>query len=294
MEVKKLIHSYWSKPYFTVESDKGGWNKKIFHYMSCALSCLKFREFHNIELITDKKGKEIFIDKIGLPYDNVIVTLDDLNDYPEYLWAIGKLYTYSIMKDPFIHVDNDIFIWQPLPDELFKSELVSHNLEKAYPHNKTFFTDILNKFNYVPQVLIDSFKLNNEVHEINAGILGGKDLNFIKDYCRIAFKFVNENLNIIKKLNRPGMFNVIYEQFLFYALANLEYKKISFLINKEVDEHFLGLTDFWQVPFKNKYLHALGAYKTWYIIGEQIAQRLWYEYPLYYNRIIKLFKSGQL
>lgn len=135
----KLLHSYWSKPYFQSEADKGGWSKNIFHYMSCALSCLRFHEFYDIELITDKAGKELFIDKIGLPYSSVKVELDVLNNYPPYLWAIGKLYSYSIQTTPFIHVDNDIYIWSKFKDNLINAPLIAHNLEVAYPHNKIFW-----------------------------------------------------------------------------------------------------------------------------------------------------------
>lgn len=290
-----IVHSYWSKPYFTTEADKGGWNKNIFHFMSCAFSCLKFNEYHKISLITDKAGKELFIDKMGLPYHQVSTPLDLLNnEYPEYLWAIGKLYTYSIMEKPFIHVDNDIFIWEPLGQNLLSAPLVAHNLEVSYSHNKIFFTDILNKFRYVPDILIESFRLNNNVNEINAGILGGTDIHFFKEYCSLAFDFVDKNLDIIRKLDRPGMFNVIYEQFLFYALAKSKSRKIEYLITEEVDQHFLGLTDFWESPQKRKYIHTVGAYKTWYIIGEQIAHRLYKEYPEYYHRIIKLYQKGEL
>lgn len=291
----KILHSYWSKPYFREEADKGGWSHKLFHYMSCALSCLKFNEFFDIELITDKAGKELFIDKLNLPYASVQVVLDDLNEiYPPYLWAIGKLYSYSIQNEPFIHVDNDMFIWEKFRKDILTANLVAHNLEASYSHNKTFFSDIISKFSYIPCVLQDSFVRNNNVVEINAGILGGHDISFIKNYTDEAFDFINRNMDTIIKLNRPGMFNVIYEQFLFYALATQQNKHISYLIEDNVDEHFLGLTDFWQVPHATKYIHTLGAYKTWYIIGEQVAQRLWFEYPEYFNRIINLDKKGLL
>ncbi|EFN91665.1 DUF6734 family protein [Prevotella amnii] len=293
--VTELVHSYWSKPYFRPEADKGGWNKRLFHYMSCAFSCLKFSEFHKINLVTDKHGKELFIDKIGLPYNKVTTSLDELNTiYPEYLWAIGKIYTYSLIKEPFIHVDNDIYIWKPLKKQLFESKLVAHNLEVSYPHNKQFFQDILKKFHYVPDLLKEAFVKTDSIIEINAGILGGTDISFFQEYCKLAFDFVDKNIDVIRTLERPGMFNVIYEQFLFYALAQSKNIKIEYLIDEDVDEHFLGLTDFWETPHRQQYIHAVGAYKTWYIIGEQMAHRLYIEYPDYFQRILDLYKKGEL
>lgn len=292
--IMKILHSYWSKPYFNKESDKGGWYHKKFHYMSCALSCLTFSKYYEVELVTDKAGKELFIDKLRLPYALVKVVLDDLNDYPSYLWAIGKLYSYSIQNEPFIHVDNDIYVWGKLNTDIINAQLIAHNLEVAYPHNKEFFNDIMRNFSYVPQVLIDTFNLNNDVVEINAGVFGGHDIDFIKKYTDVGFKFVDRNLANIQKLERPGMFNIIYEQFLFYSMALKEKKHIKYLLDRPIDENFLGVTDFWETPQKTKYIHTVGMYKTWYMIGEQMAQRLWFEYPEYYNRIIDLYNNGQL
>lgn len=279
----KILHSYWSKPYFDRAADKGGWFHNLFHYMSCALSCLTFSKYYHIELITDKAGKELFIDKLRLPYSSVKVILDDLNGYPSYLWAIGKLYSYSIQNEPFIHVDNDIFVWGKLDSDIMKSPLIAHNLEVAYPNNKELFNDIKLNFLYVPQVLIDTFNKYNDVVEINAGVFGGHDIEFIREYTKEGFKFVDCNLDRIPMLERPGMFNIIYEQFLFYSMALNKNKQIKYLIDRQIDENFLGVTDFWETPQKTKYIHTVGMYKTWYMIGEQMAQRLWFEYPEYYN-----------
>ena len=100
----KIIQSYWSKPYRRVNNGfYGGWYSKIFHYMSCAISCLKLSEFYPVELVTDKKGKRLLIDKLGLPYTSASDDLEYI-DYPEDLWAAGKIVAYSKQNEPFIIV----------------------------------------------------------------------------------------------------------------------------------------------------------------------------------------------
>ncbi len=80
--------------------------------MSWTLSCLNLRKFYeNVELVTDEVGYRYLIEKLKLPYSSVRVELDCINTYPSSLWAIGKLYTYGIQNEPFIHVDGDVYIW---------------------------------------------------------------------------------------------------------------------------------------------------------------------------------------
>lgn len=48
------------------------------------------------------------IDDLKLPYTKVHVVLDELNDYHKNLWAIGKIRTYQLQEEPFIHIDGDV------------------------------------------------------------------------------------------------------------------------------------------------------------------------------------------
>ena len=290
----KIIHSYWSKPYAISNENTGGWFHKIFHYMSCALSCLKFREYYEIELFTDQKGKELFIEKLQLPYTNVQVILDDLNGYNPELWAIGKIYTYGKQTEPFIHVDNDVYIWEKLPLYLETAEIVAQHKEVDYPHNREFYNDVKSVFTYIPSPIIEFRKIEKKIIEINAGIFGGNDIPFISKYVDEVFSFINRNLDSISLLKYKGMFNTIFEQYLLYCMATVENKEISYLFNEEINNDFLGLADFWDIMNAKTYIHTVGFYKNHYLIGEQMTQRLWFEYPEYYYRIVKLIKNGEI
>lgn len=50
-----------------------------------------------------------------------------------------------------------------------------------------------------------------------------------------------------------------------------------------------GLADFEQIPANKYYAHTLGTYKKIFYIGRYIAERLFLEYPEYYNRIVLLY-----
>src|ERR1700730_5036463 len=128
----KIIQSFWSKPSREISSDKsmGGWLEKKNNYMSWALSCLQFRSFYDeVELVTDRYGYDLLINQLELPYTNVKIVLDDLNDFHSDLWALGKIYAYSLQDEPFIHADGDIYIWEKFSDKIENAELVAQNIE---------------------------------------------------------------------------------------------------------------------------------------------------------------------
>jgi len=63
----KIVQTFWtghSETYDNPFDLKGGWLSGEYHWMSWALSCLQLKKFYKeIELVTDKKGKQILIDE---------------------------------------------------------------------------------------------------------------------------------------------------------------------------------------------------------------------------------------
>ncbi len=148
----KIIHSYWSKPYITaVREGYGGWPHKGYHYMSQAQSSLKYKEFYKTELITDIKGYEVFIGLLELPYDDVNIILDEINNYSADVWALGKLYSYKIQNEPFIHVDSDSYIWSRFPSSLEAGSLIVQQLEVEYESNSAYYKELEQELVYIPE-----------------------------------------------------------------------------------------------------------------------------------------------
>lgn len=294
----KIVQSYWSKPNSNSVyngMNTGGWADSVFFYMSWALSCLKFSEYYdNIELVTDQKGKELLIDILELPYTSVNITLDDLNEYDPDLWAIGKVYAYSIQKEPFIHVDYDVYIWGKFSDDIECASLVAQHKEMSYNHNQIFYEDVEHNLSYIPKSILDFRGLTKEIVEVNAGILGGQDLSFIREYTKEAFLFIDKNHKQLGKLAYKGMFNTIFEQYLFYCLANEKKVEIQYLIKEDISDNFEGLADFSDIYYGKTFIHTVGHYKKYLMIGEQVSYRLLYEYPEYYYRILNLYNKGVL
>jgi hypothetical protein len=289
----KIVQSFWSKPMRTQSTDvegrfSGGWLEKKYLYMSWALSCLQFRKyFDDVELVTDAFGKEILIDVLKLPYTKVTVALDELDKYPQDLWALGKIYAYSIQKEPFIHADGDVFMWEGLHEKVKNAPLYVQSLEVNMPVYHAHFAEVLNAFEYIPEVLKNLKPNEDTLTAINAGLFGGHDLDFIQEYTKMAFKFVDENLHNMDKITK-GPFNMIYEQLLYFYMAKQKGIQIESYFDKPNN---FDLVQFSSVPSKTKYIHAIGIFKKSLEVNENVANRLLTEHPEAYFRIDGLLKN---
>lgn len=100
-------------------TDSYGWLLPIFNYLSWIISCNQLRRYYDdVTLVTDSQGYDVLINKLHLPYTDVIESLDCLNHYNPNLWALAKIKAYQSIKEPFIHVDGDVFIWTKIDESL--------------------------------------------------------------------------------------------------------------------------------------------------------------------------------
>ncbi|MCL1943416.1 MAG: hypothetical protein FWF54_07720 [Candidatus Azobacteroides sp.] len=289
----KIIQTLWTKPSFSKNSEKhienrlsGGWLKSKYYYFAMAYSCLTLRKYYdNVELVTDDFGIDLLINKLKLPYTSVKVLPNYFNSVPVGLWALPKIYSYSIQDEPFLHVDNDIFIWDKLCNE--NAALLVQNFEKISGVYDFAIKNIQKHCKKCPDFL-DGLNVN-DYQSINAGVFGGNDIKFIKYYTNFVFNFVNLNLKNLT-FNDSGVTNVIYEQLFFYQLAKQMKKTISTVVSEKFANNITNFVKFEQIPFSSKYIHCLGGTKGNYKICKQIELRLCDEYPKEYEQILKYLK----
>jgi hypothetical protein len=293
----KIIQSFWSKPLKKndnlnyMDRAKGGWLFEKIFYMSLALSCLKLKEFYeDVTLVTDEFGKQILINTLELPYSEVIVELDTLNHYHEDLWALGKIYAYSIQKTPFLHVDSDVYIWKPFDEELLKKDLIFQNFEQPIPLYKRICSQLISNKCIVPPEMehyLNCDGILGNYSAINAGILGGNNLPFFQDYTNKAFDQVNMNHKYFTEADK-GFFNIFYEQSLFYCLAISKKLNLGYLFEK-LRSDYHEISRICMVPHID-YIHLVGSCKKNIEHNEDIYYRLLSDYPEYFNKIETLFK----
>jgi hypothetical protein len=296
----KIVQSYWSLPSRREEEKdghgrfKGGWLSEKYHYMSIALSCLRLKQYYSdVQLVTDDYGKHILIDVLKLPYTSVELTLNQLENYPHGLWALPKICAYQQQEEAFLHVDNDVYIWEPFAPSFINAPLAVQNLETNAPVYRDGLQYLLKEFTAIPAYFDPTDSegseyddLGSRVVAINAGVFGGTDTAFIRSYCEEVLSFIHQNMDVIVAGGKGGMLNVIFEQYIFYKLAAQQGREIASLIEQVGPGFYRELWDIDKVPFMRKYIHLLSTAKRSPSNCEQVEFRLRHEFPEYYQRLV--------
>ncbi|MBB6371520.1 DUF6734 family protein [Chryseobacterium shigense] len=283
----KIIQSFWTASQ-DFQMNSFGWLYPRFHVIGWALSCLQLSKFYDVELYTDKNGYDLLITKLGLPYKKVHVVMDELNTFHRDFWALPKIKAYMLQNEPFLHVDGDVFIWEPFPDNLMSEGLISQNLEITTEYYSKMWDEIFPHLKFIPAEMEKYIsKVNN--YACNMGIFGGNDINFINRYSQKSFEFAAKNSDLHQGIS-GGNFNIFFEQVLLFEMMTEEKKNSAFLIQEvPLDNDYIGFGNFDEVPFKRTYLHLLGHYKRIYSVCKLMETFFINNYPSLFSKIYEMF-----
>ncbi|HTI10443.1 MAG TPA: DUF6734 family protein [Puia sp.] len=298
----KIIQSCWTKPFLQLGDSlkdtrlNGGWPARKYNYFSWALSCLQLRKYYkDVELVTDDLGSFLLIEKMKLPYSKVTLELNRLDDYNSGLWALGKALAYSIQETPFLHVDNDVFIWNAFEDHIEAASLVAQNIENTVEGAAQTFNEVCSRFHHIPDCLKE-LEGSKHIQYSNAGVLGGTDVSFFRNYTSEIFTFIHENQESINEhiedLNLAYV-NVIYEQILFNQLAKGGGNHITHLF-PDVTDIPRAIGFFHESKNFGGYMHCSGTFKKSRLIYELLEIKLKTLYPDYYELIVDHVESSEI
>jgi hypothetical protein len=290
----KIIHSFWTKPFLKNIISKGStefkadWVNLELYFMSWALSCCSFKRYYpDVVLYTDSLGKKILVDILGLPYSKSHTNLDLMSNCNPNLWAIGKIYTYNLQDEPFLHVDSDVFIWEKFSSQFTNQGIVAQNEEFNDSLYRQEFENIINKMDFIPADVLKMYQDKNEIRAANTGVFGGNDINFIKGYIQLVLNFIEKNTENVSKTD-SSLINHFYEQYFLWVHAKTKKMKINYLLHN-VTNHFDETLNFHLIPFKEKFIHVVGVAKKNSLACEQIMLRLKIDFPIYYEKFKKSF-----
>lgn len=220
----KAVWSYWSKPFEAYRH--ASWANVKNHLLAWVLSTMTVRRHYaKTALYTDDAGARLLIDGIGLEFDEVSTSLNALRDCDPGWWALGKLHTYRRQKEPFVHLDSDVFLWRPLPCDPDRVALLSQNPE--------YFTR--GRSYYKPELVedaianVDGAWLPAEWRWYSTsgcaqrgdccGVFGGNRIDFIQYYATQAIRLIETRRNqpAWQRLQNKDWHNHLFEQYLLSA-----------------------------------------------------------------------------
>lgn len=285
-----IAQTFWSGGK-NLLTDSFGWRSPKYNLMSWALSCLSLREnYEDVILYTDSVGHKIFHDYLKLPYKKIVIQYDHLHCHKD-LWAYPKLLTYSIQEKPFVHIDGDVYLPNKLSQNIESGELIAQNAEIGTSYYKQIMDLVIESQVSIPDYLLEELN-KDSISSYNAGVIGGNDLKFIKEYCQSAFEFIQNNRltdvdNEIVNVN----YNILFEQILFHCLAVRKNKTVSTVIDHSINDNGYSYNEFCDFYSFNKthLMHIIGRHKQNERICELLNRTLLNKYPTYYKRILEMF-----
>lgn len=288
----RVIQSFWSKPAFhSVQNYSnarkfGGWLNFKYFLISAAYSCLTLKK-HNkkIYLYTDTQGSELMGDLLDLPYNDISLSLNDLESEDHRLWIRGKMHVIEQQSEPFIHVDNDIYMWEPLPSP---KKFIVQSRFPIWAEYKLSLNEILANFDYIPECLQE--RPTEKTMVANVGLIGGYDIEFFQRFCEYSRNLLERNRKFLPIINIGG-FNQMMEEYLFTSMLRHESRDVFYLMESFKSSFPPSHLNFSLVPIVYRYIHLIGNQKQSPFACEQLELRLKYEFPEKYKRVLKVIQD---
>jgi hypothetical protein len=261
----RIVMSMWTKP--CTEGKAHGFNsvKAMIDSLILSVNVAK-KHYPDIHFYTDKLGYEWIkphLDK--LPFTSIEVCLDDFNWVPDVYWSFVKVYVYTLQKEPFIHIDNDVFLWDKIPDHILAGN------DFVFQETEPMDWDMFNFYNNGLSLYKDAVPKELEIGNIalNCGVfacLTDKALSVLQRYYDCGKYFV-ENADLIDNLQNESISNrwlasVIIEQVFIYSVIVEKGLKYDTLLDKE------------RKSYRMRYTHMVAHNKRQKPVERKIEERI--------------------
>jgi len=205
----------------------------------------------------------------GLSYSNIKPL--NMSEYPKEIWCLGKLVAMAQQKEPFIHIDNDIFLWNSTSIDVFNAPFIVF-------HHEPWGEKCMDVARLIPpppslKKGYDTFNTNN------FGMIGGTKWKEIVECIQEILDHVKNNkeliVNVANKVGE-GWVPVLVEQvWLSELLRKRKIKPKSFLGDKDGKFNPFynpnlcklaedrGVSHYWGWSKKERYNDIVKAYKKW-------------------------------
>jgi hypothetical protein len=296
----RIVWSLWTLPIFNGLGTR--WLEVKYWLYSWILSfeCVR-KHYSETVLVTDDDGAFLLVDGLGLDFSEVNTDLNSLKYYNPKLWAMGKLHAYRLQDVPFLHLDSDVFLWEPLPNQFIEAPVFAQSPEPFQEWDEQWYSpQVFEAFLYnngrgwLPKEW-HWYRNNQKISQEGAccGVFGGTDLSFINYYANLAFQIIDNKENRSGLLMMPNMQKniVLIEQYLLSAISNyyvynpcpeFQCSPIKYLFD---DPTFLLYAE------DLEYTHLIGPAKKSLDICLRLEKRIQEYFPDRYEKCIKLMET---
>ena len=297
----RAVWTFWTKPFEARQ--RWAWRSRKHHLLAWVLSLETARKHYaHTVLFTDDAGARMLVDGLGLDFAEVRTDLNALDGDDAEWWVLGKLHTYAAQTVPFVHLDNDVFLWNPLPESLASAPVFAQNPERF---------DLGNGSWYQPEVftaaldavggwLPEEWRWYTAVGgngAVSCGLIGGNRTDFIRYYAELALDLARHPANRAAwdRWGDKVDDNILIEQ--YFLSACLEYHQhmpraryrgidIRYLF-PSVEEAFDA-----DAAAQAGYTHLIGNAKRDNGLTDRLERRVRREYPEHYARCLRYLGQG--
>jgi hypothetical protein len=293
----KAVWSLWTKP--LTHSRRRGWLSHKHHLLSWILSFESAKRFYpETVLITDDEGARLLVDELGLGFTQVSTELNELDGQDPDWWALGKLYAYQAQTEPFVHIDSDVFLWQPLPDRLARADVFVQNPEPfahgVFHYQPENVEQALAAHGWLPAEWLWYRRARRDRQQGECcGIFGGTRIDFIRHYTGQALRLLNEPSNrrgwerVANKVDSM----LLLEQYLLAACVAYHASNSD---SPFTGLHLAYLFNSFAEAFspdcaaRAGYTHLIGDAKSNSAVADRLESRVRRDYPERYERCLSL------
>ena len=219
-----LVHSFHSRHC----------NKEQLWMYICyfTLSCMYAkRSGFNIILHTDDKGKELLR---FAPYDQVIVSLNNIKRPHHLFFAYPKFIVLDLMEKGQIHIDGDVFLKKDTISELFDFDdydCIVQSIEKEFidtPYDNPIWDNSRKSFENIEY---PEWAKRFSLYMYNTGVMGFNNdelkREFVDTYWDMSNKFEKDGIDV------PSCPEIIIEQQFLMDLCERDNLKVKTIIPKD-------------------------------------------------------------
>lgn len=292
------VWSFWTKPFRAHHHSV--WHSRRHHLLAWVLSLETARKHYSETcLFTDDHGARLLVDSLGLEFTRVSTELNSLKRHDPDWWTLGKLWTYRLQTRPFVHIDNDVFLWKRLPARMESASVFAQNPEYLESGDSCYkpglFDLLIEKVTggWLPTQW-QWYSARTGPHRAECcGILGGNRVDFINYYADLAVRLILDPKNQAgwQLLNGKIGHNILVEQ--YFLAACIDYNNATqdaAFGALDVQYLFQSAADAFRPDSSTRagFTHLIAGAKKNATLCSQVERKVASYYPQHYERCLRL------